>query len=280
MKNLIMKSTLLLAALLALNGQAIAQQEYKAIMQKEYKVEFDGGTIFIDNVNGVEIESYNGREVIVTADGDIDRYNECGEKKNDYRSEGLRLISGGNQIDNTGLGLSVKREGDTLLVQQVGNVFDCVDAVIKIPKSVNIKYNNSQITACDLIIKGIEREIEISKNYEDVELIDVTGPMTVKVVYGDIVGSFEKLSQHGSISLVSIYGDVEVDLKKNSKAELFLKTGYGDIYSNFDIEMKPNMNVSSSQNQLFGSTIRGTINKGGVEFIAKATYGDVVIRKK
>lgn len=243
--------------------------------QQEYRVEFNKGKIVLDNVNGVEIQGYNGHEVIIVSEDEIERNH---HKGHDARAEGLRLISSSGDQDNTGLGLSVKQDGKELVVTQVKSAFDCVDVKVMVPKTIDVRYVNNQITACELVIREIEREIEVSKNYESVEFIDVTGPMSIKVIYGDIDGNFKRLSQDGSISLISMYGDVEVELPNDAPADLLMKTGYGDVYSNFDIKMKNNLNENCN-NSWFGTYIEGQINGGGVEFITKATYGDIYFKK-
>ena len=118
-------------------------------------------------------------------------------------------------------------------------------------------------------------ELEISGRYNDVYMEEVTGPALVNTVYGTIVAKFSSLSQVGPTSLVSVYDDVDVTLPANTKANIVVKTPYGEAYSDMDIEFSKNGDMKK-----ISSTIQGTLNGGGVDLEIKASYDNVYLRKK
>lgn len=239
----------------------------------QYSVPFNKGQVYVHNVNGVAIEGYNGDEVIISSE------KEDKDEEDNERRKGLRNISTADiGEDNTGLGLHIDISDSILLVRQVENLFSCKDITIKIPKSVQVRYENANTSACGLVVKNISTELEVSKNYSSIKLENVTGPMTVKSVYGGIDAVFEKLSQQGSISIYSNYGPVDITLPALSKSNLTLKTSYGEIYSDMDIEIIKKTDGNAFHGRM-GSNIQGTTNGGGVELILKSAYADVYVRK-
>lgn len=286
--------------------------------QQDYRLHFPKGKLVIKNVNGVNIEAYDGDEIIVVTDVDDDGNSSKCEEKTE-KTKGLRRISGTGEMDNTGLGLSIVENGNTLEVTQVLNAFHSIDAYIRVPKDVSIKYTNSNVSASDITIRGVSSELEISQSYSDVELIDVTGPMTVQSIYGDVDLDFISLQQSGSVSINATYGEVDLSMPKNSKANMLMKTGFGEAYTDFDIKVdrkitdddrdklskENNSDQDSKSDQFgnfienivegalnatqqaiggidsdagFGSYIKGTINGGGVDVIIRCSYGDIYLR--
>ncbi|NVK85163.1 MAG: DUF4097 family beta strand repeat protein, partial [Cytophagia bacterium] len=126
-----------------------------------------------------------------------------------------------------------------------------------------------------IVVVGVSSELEISARHNDVVIENVTGPALVNTVYGDLDATFSALSQTGPTSLVSVYGDVDVTLPANTKANIVVKTPYGEAYSDMNIEFP-----KSDDMRKISSTIQGTLNGGGVELEIKAAYDNVYLRKK
>ena len=113
--------------------------------------------------------------------------------------------------------------------------------------------------------------------YNDVKLVNVTGPMSVKSVYGSVEANFSSLSQKGSISIHSIYDFVDVTLPATVKADVNLKTPFGNIYSDIDIDVKT---TEKGMRVISGSDLKGTVNGGGVEVVLTSSYENIYLRKK
>ena len=130
-----------------------------------------------------------------------------------------------------------------------------------------------------LRVKNVSSELEITTNHHEVRLEDVTGPMAVKTVYGSIDAKFNKLSQVGSVSLYSVYELVDVTIPGSSGMNVTLAAPSGNVFSNVDVNITSN-NTNSSHNSCHsGTTIKGTLNGGGVEFSVKSAYEDVYFRQ-
>jgi hypothetical protein len=66
-------------------------------------------------LDDLTIVGVTGSDMIVSRDPDED-----GESKEDPRAKGLKKISASGRQDNTGLGVAVSTEGNTIVVEQVG----------------------------------------------------------------------------------------------------------------------------------------------------------------
>lgn len=250
---------------------AFAFVAFQANAQKEYKVSHNSGKIILAGLDDVDVTAYDGSEVIITAHIDHD-------DEDSNRAAGLKMINSAGLDDNTGLGLSANKEGADLLVTQIGEC-SCSDGEgyqIKIPRSMGVEYSHSTYNGEELILSNISEEIVVSCNHTSITLDDVTGPMSIKTVYGSIEGNFKSLNQDNSISLNSVYGLVDIALPSSSKARLSLRTPYGQIYTDFDIDVEQ----KDGLRELSSKKVNGTINSGGVEMSLKSNYENIYLRKK
>lgn len=239
---------------------------------QEFKIAHNGGKLILSEVDNAKVIAYDGSEVIISAQ--IEKDDEEAE-----RAKGLKAINSFGLEDNTNLGLSVSKEDGNLKVVQIGQCM-CKDDegyTIKIPKSMGIDYSHSTYDSDHLKVSGISEEIIVSTNYTDIELEDVTGPMSVKTVYGDIEAKFSTLSQSNSVSLNSVYGFIDAAIPASSKALLSIKTPYGQIYTDFDIKVEE---TEEGMRQISDKKIKGTINSGGIDLILKSGYENIYLRKK
>jgi hypothetical protein len=237
------------------------------LQAQEYKVAKSTGRLEIKEVNHVVIEGYSGNEIIFSS--------KDGKREDDERAKGLRSISGMGLEDNTGLGLSVVDKGGIIEVQQLKKM-DGPDVTIKVPKGVVVYYTHSSPYGREVDFKNVESEIEVSTVHSGVNLSNISGPMTVKTVHGNIEASLS-MNIKNPVSIVSVHGHVDVAIPVAIKANLKLGTVYGEIFVDpdfkIDIEKKDNM-VKYSDN------VAGKINGGGLDIALSSTHDNVYLRKK
>ncbi len=250
-----MKQIITLAlAVILMTGIAKAQ---------EFKISKNSGRLEI-NIGKVTVEGYNGNEIIFTSK---DR-----EKKDDERAKGLKEINGLGLEDNTGLGINVEEKGATVVVKQLKKM-NSPEIKIMVPKGVTISYSFESQYGGDVSFKNLEGEIEVSANYNSVELINVSGPITAKSIYGHIEASFDQ-NVKGPISIVSVYGYADVTLPGTVKANLKLNTSYGELFMSPDFKMEVD-HEDNNENR-----VTGKINGGGMNIGITCNYGKVYLRKK
>lgn len=259
-KNTKMKKSIVLLAAVFFASFSYAQ---------EYKLTKSTGKIVI-NLSKATVEGYNGNEILITSS---DRRSE-----DDERAKGLRVINGTGLEDNTGLGVNVADKGNTVEVKQVsrnnnGNI------TIKVPKGMAVTYNYDKVMDNGKVrLKNIESEIEVSVQYNSVELENVTGPLTIKAVYGSIDAEFGA-NVKGPLSIVSVYGHVDVTMPTSTKANVSLYAPYGEILAAADFKIEVEKN-SSDMVSYKNDQVKGKLNGGGLDLSIKCNYGKIYLRKK
>jgi hypothetical protein len=236
---------------------------------QEYKLAKSSGKLVI-NLPSVNVEGYNGNE-IVFSNGDTNR-------DEDERAKGLRPINGSGLEDNTGLGINVTEKGTTYEVNAVTTKGRTL--TIKVPKGVSISYSYSKVmNAGKASFRNVEGELEISVQYNTVDLENITGPLTAKALYGGIDAKFSD-NIKGPISIVSIYGHVDVEIPAATKANLKMKTSHGEILASGDLKIEMEKSSNAEMISYSNNDVKGKLNGGGTEFTLRSDYGKIYLRKK
>ena len=234
---------------------------------QEYKINKNNGKMVI-NLSSVTVEGYSGDQIIFKS--------QRSEADMDPRAKGLRAINGSGYVDNTGLGISVEEKGSTIEVNQVASA----DLAVKIlvPKNVILSIQCHKIpNAGTIICKNLENEIEISTDYNSIKLENVSGPATVRALYGAVDAVF---SEHikGPISIASIYSLVDVTIPQDTKANVKLNSSHGEILASS--ELKIEMEKRNDDDMItYGGNVNGKLNGGGIDFKLISEYGKIYLRK-
>lgn len=250
-----------LLALFILMGFGAEAQEYKTKLGNS-----SDKTVNITlNNSKIAIEGYDGDEVIIVA---------TGYTPPPKRAEGLVPLYGGGP-DNSGIGLSVKTEGNKLNIMKTSNKE--VNYTFKLPRKVSLVCSEVNWQGDGITISGMEGEMEVTSQNSDVVLTNVAGPVVASSTSGNITIKFNKLHATKPSSVSAISGFVDITLPANSKADLKLKSISGDIYSDLDI-------VTSKKDKdlpMIGGehNIDGTLNGGGPALNINAISGDIYLRK-
>lgn len=240
-----------------------------SLVAQDYNVEIGSAsatTIIIKEVNRVSVEAYDGKSIQIS--------NGKGNSKPD-RAKGLKPLSARGE-DNTGIGLNVQKEGNSVTIFQAARRAQG-KYTIKVPKDVKVLIEHTGSHEGGKIeVFGIAGEIEVSGRFNSVHLEDITGPALVSTLHGNVTAVFSELSQKGPTSLVSQFSTVDVTLPANAKANVIIKTPYGEAYSDLDLQFPK----SDGKMRKVSSTVEGTLNGGGVELEIKASHSNAYLRKK
>ena len=233
---------------------------------QDYKVKKTSGKVML-NLPSVTVEGYSGNEIIFSSSRS--------QADADPRAKGLRAINGSGFTDNTGLGISVTESGTTLEVNQVSS-----DPAIKImvPKGVILSYACHRVSnAGKVYFNNVQNEIEISTDYNQIELENVTGPVSVRAIYGSVDAKFTKPVK-GPVSIASVYSTVDIAIPLDTKANLNLSSSHGSILAASDMKIEMSKNTDSDMIS-YGNVVNGKLNGGGSEFKITAEYGKIYLRK-
>lgn len=234
---------------------------------QEYKVAKTTGKLHIVEVNDVTIEGYDGKEIVFSS--------RSNDREHDKRAEGLRAVSSLGLEDNTGLGLSVKENGDVIEVRQLKKM-DGPDIRIKVPKGVAISYEHTSPYGSDFKLRNLDNEVMVSTVHNQVDLENVTGVVTVKTVHGDIDASFSAPLKN-NIVLESVHGHVDLGIPATTKATLKMETSWGELF--VDPELKIEINNTGDLVK-YSDNFNGKMNGGGIQIELASTHNNVYVRKK
>jgi len=235
------------------------------VFAQEFKVAKSSGRLQL-NIGRVKVEGHSGNEII---------FSSTNRQGKDERAEGLRAINSLGLEDNTGLGINVTEKGDVVEVNQLKKM-NSPDVRILVPKGVIVSFTHESAYGGTAVFKNMENEIEVSANYNSVELENVSGPLTIRTVHGHVEASLSP-NVKGPISIVSIHGYVDVALPVATKANLKLSTSYGEIFVSpeFKIEVERDGDMIR-----YSDRVSGKINGGGLNVSLRSDHSKIYLRKK
>lgn len=235
---------------------------------QEYKLAKSSGKLELKELNHVSVEGYSGNEIVFTS---LDY-----SRDKDRRAEGLRAISSMGLEDNTGIGLAVVDKGTTIEVYQLKKM-DGPNVKIMVPKGVTVSFSHTSPHGDDATFKNVESEIEVSTVHNGIHLENVTGPMTVKTIHGEIEANFNA-NIKSPISIVSVHGLVDVTIPVATKASLTMSSGYGEIF--VDPAIKIEFENQGDWVKYGSNKVSGKVNGGGIDFKLSTSHGNIYLRKK
>ncbi len=258
MKKVMLFSMLLVVSILW--GEGISAQEYTTSMSS--------GKIIIKEVNRVEI--------IGTSSSTVKVYTEVKKGNQSERSKGLREISARGVEDNTGMGLSIEKEGSELNILPVSRS-QGRRYTIEVPEGVAVYFEHSSNRGGKIYVRDLASEIEISTNYNSVDMKNVSGPVIVNTVYGGIDAVFNEVGSEDVI-LHSVYSHVDLSVPANGKASFQMSSSHGKILTDLDLDFK-NGDGEGKMRNISNNKAIGDLNGGGSMFNLKATYNTIYLRK-
>ena len=218
-----MKTLKITAFLFLCTFIAQAQEAYKHSLSGIKKVK-----IYTDTSIDLKIGTSNELVLYGTEKGSQ-------SKSRKAKSKGLKaLYPQGN--DNTGQGLEITKNGNTLIVKDLESFMKRSGFKIQLPKGIEVYLNAGNLG--HVKVDGITSEIEIKTNVGHIELKNITGPATASTSTGNITATFSSVNQSNPISFNTATGDVDVSLASNTRADLSLKSTMGTVYTDFDFKVE------------------------------------------
>jgi len=257
-----MKRILIIASVLLVTSVQV-------IAQKEFKLAKSNGKLVISGIPNLTVEGYDGKDVVFTTTNKK-------EVKEDTRAAGLSALSNSG-FDNTGIGLNVSEKENLTLVSLVEKS-DELGVKIKLPSSVALSIRTTGFSQRDstiIVISNVKGEIDASAQYEHFKLTNVTGPISLKTLYGNIEGKLTQ-SFKGPISLVSVYGFVDVTVPENAKADMSINTQHETLYAAKDLKLVLTENQTTDSQSLNAITVNG---KPATVITSDGSYPAVVAGK-
>ena len=228
----------------------------------------------IDTDTKVKLTATNKSELTIS-----NRYeNEyCGDCKHDQddayakkleeKTKGLTAIYPGGKDNTNGFGLSVEKEGTTLVIIDLKSHLQRSGLSISLPKNINITIDTGNLGSLEMT--GFTGEVEAKTNTGLIKMTDVTGPITAHSNVGNINIEFSKVNQSSPITISTSVSEIDVSIPGSTKANLELNT-QGTVYTNFDIEVPKKDGLKAVRGS---KKITSALNSGGVKIKLKSSLG-------
>jgi lia operon protein LiaG len=242
------------------SARVLYAQEYKLAVQNSKETR-----LILKDFNGVlPIEGYNGNEIVITST--------AGKMVPPEKAKGLKPIFPAG-TDNTGIGLEVQKIDNLITITCIIPFKQDGDYKLKIPENLALELSSGCERKNDIQIKNMKNEIEI-KSCHNIDLKEVSGPLVLSTISGDINITYGDINSTKSSSVNSISGDIDITLPVKTATNLELGTISGAIYSDFDFsESRKNLK------RIGGSVSDFSLNGGGFKFSIRSINGNIYLRK-
>ncbi len=243
---------------------------------------------------GITVKAYPGKEIIVEAkvrtaryskdkhkdkDKDYDREDENERPSRESKRAGMRRL----EINTTGLAVE---EDNNVVEVEAGSMSRTIDLTIQVPVRTSVEL--SCLNDGDIVIEGVIGEIEVSNTNGAVTITNVSGSAVAHALNDDVRVTFAKVDPNKAMSFSSLNGDIDVTFPPDVKVTVSMKSDNGEIFSDFDIDLKPTERRLEEDSRSEGGKYRirvekamiGTINGGGPEIQFSTFNGDVYIRSQ
>ena len=230
----------------------------------------------VDILSGsIHVQGYAGKDVVVEIKEGADR---GGERESAAAPAGMRRLS-------TGGGDIRAEELDNIMKIHVGHSRRPTSLFIQAPAncSLNIKTLNDG----NVVIEGIQGEIEANNLNGPVTLTRVGGTVVAHSLNGKVLVSMDRVDAGKPMSFSTLNGDIDVTLPADIKATVKMKSDHGEMMSDFEITAAPSAQVEKGQRDSKGMykvsvsrALNGTINGGGQPLQFTTMNGTIYIRRK
>lgn len=158
-----------------------------------------------------------------------------------------------------------------------------VNLTIEVPSNFDIGIYTHH--SDDTVLENINGEIEVQSHHGGVIAKSISGSLVANSWHGDIVVTFNKITPDIPLAFSTYHGTVDITIPSNTKADFKLKSDEGEILTGFDVKLKTQNPVVKNEGKggvykvNVDNWVKGSINGGGAEIIAKNHDGNIYIRK-
>src|SRR5262245_56202928 len=172
----------------------------------------------------ITVRGTNRKDVLVTARPETDP--EPRRRRYDPDATGLR------RIPQTA-GFRVTEEGNRVVVS-ADSPNRSITFEIEAPARTNLKL--STVNGGEVFVENVEGELTVRNTNGGITLNRVAGSVMAGTTNGNVRATLTRVTEQKEMSFTSLNGTVDVTLPPTTKANLRLRSGNGDVYSDFDVQ--------------------------------------------
>lgn len=205
------------------------------------------------------------------------------------RRKGLKKLGKKNENSDLGIYFLIEQNGDELffkdnnegqLVMMSNEKYE-----IKIPNSIRLNWQTNNCVNNDDLknqyhffnskassLSNFDGEVAISSSLNNTKLLDVTGPVSINTIGGNVTVEFDKKEPKHLYSIYSNNGFIDITLPKSSNISLDVTAS--DIFSDIDFKVEQEKEDGNLQH------MKLKLNNGKVKMKLNAYLGNIYLRKK
>ena len=201
-----------------------------------------------------------------------------------------RRSRGGSDSDSAGLrrltpagGFVIDESNNQVLVISGGRS-SRTDFTIQVPTRTNLKL--SALNDGPIVVENVEGEIEVHNQNDSITLTNVAGTVMANAHNGRVKVIVTRLTADKAMAFTAFNGPVDVTLPASAKANLKMRSDRGEIFTDFDVQIRANTAAAQSARDGNGRvriavnrSIEGSVNGGGPEFEFRTFSGNIYVRK-
>ena len=180
---------------------------------------------------------------------------------------------------------SVISEDDNEVRIQSASITRPIELAIQVPLRTSLKL--SVVNGDGIVVQGVEGDIEIESVNGPVSLVDVAGSVVANSVNAPVRATIARVATQKAMAFTSFNGTVDVTLPRDIKASFKLRSDQGDVFTDFDIDLRPTQTPLTVESRRKGARYRleanraiyGTVGGGGPEIELRSFNGDVYLRR-
>lgn len=233
-------------------------------------------------MNGaITVRGENRKDVLVTSRETIDTSGR-GNRGGGARGRGSSEPPAGLRRLNQRPGLTIVEENNQVTIES-GGMTRSGDVELRVPTRTNLVLNS--LNGGDTLIENVDGEIEAAHLNAGIRMTNVAGSVVANSHNGNIIVTLTRITGDKAMAFTSFNGNVDVTLPANAKANLRLQSDNGDIYTDFDVQVRPTAAPQTSRRPdgrvriEVNQSIFGSINGGGPEFDLRTFNGQIYVRR-
>jgi hypothetical protein len=180
-------------------------------------------------------------------------------------------------------GFSLEEENNELTISS--SFGRSVDFEIQVPVRTSLKL--SAVNLGDVVVDGVEGEVEVNNVNGPITLTNIAGSVVAHSVNGTVKATLTRVTPDKAMAFASMNGNIDVTLPSSLKANLKLRSDQGDVFTDFDVQVRSASPTAVEDQRKGGGKYRidvnkaiyGTVNGGGQEFELRTFNGNVYLRK-
>jgi len=254
----------------------IAQQEPEAVVVAFSDPSRPGKVIAEIVSGGITVKGENRRDVSIVT-GQVPDKPPVRPQAPPGPAQGLRRLS-------QSPGFTVEEERNEMKIEATSfrrrsGLFE-----VHVPTRTNLKLN--AVNDGTITVENVDGDLEIENVNGPVVLTNVSGSVVANSVNGGVKAQLTRVTAQKAMAFISLNGNVDVTLPATLKATLKMRSDQGDIFSDFDVQLR-SVPTTPNNNPRAGGKLRlevnrsvyGAVNGGGPEIELRTFNGSVFLRK-